>query len=71
MKAGAKRRVWQCAAALAVLAGSAAFVLRFSYSTSFVWPGYYGYDSAIFQFIGRAWAGERCPMPGCSTTRGR
>ena len=70
MKAGAKRRIWQCAAALAVLAGSAAFVLRFSYSTSFVWPGYYGYDSAIFQFIGRAWAGGTVPYAGLFDHKG-
>ena len=70
MQAGAKRRIWQCAAALAVLAGSAAFVLRFSYSTSFVWPGYYGYDSAIFQFIGRAWAGGTVPYAGLFDHKG-
>ena len=44
------------AAALAVLALAAAFVLRFSYSTSFLYPGYCGFDSAIFQTIGKYWA---------------
>lgn len=50
------RAAWRAAAALAVLALAAAFVLRFSYSTSFLYPGYCGYDSAIFQTIGRYWA---------------
>lgn len=44
------------AAALAVLALAAAFVLRFSYSTSFLYSGYCGFDSAIFQTIGKYWA---------------
>lgn len=57
----AKQRLAWCAAVLAVLAGSALFVLRFSYSTSFVWPGYGGYDSAIFQTVGKAWAGGAVP----------
>ena len=49
------------AAALAVLALAAAFVLRFSYSTSFLYPGYCGFDSAIFQTIGKYWAEEVTP----------
>lgn len=44
------------AAVLAVLALAAAFVLRFSYSTSFLYPEYCGFDSAIFQTIGKYWA---------------
>lgn len=35
---------------------SGVFVLCFSYSTSFLYPGYYGSDSAIFQLIGKYWA---------------
>lgn len=35
---------------------SALFVLRFSYSTSILYPDYYGSDSAIFQLIGKYWA---------------
>ena len=50
------RRARQAAVVLAVLALAAGFVLRFSYSTSFLYPGYCGYDSAIFQTIGKYWA---------------
>lgn len=50
------RTAWRAAAALAVLVLAAAFVLRFSYSTSFLYSGYCGYDSAIFQTIGKYWA---------------
>lgn len=57
----AKRR-WACAAAaVGLLAVAAAFVVRFSYSTSFLWPGYCGYDSAIFQTIGKYWAQGSVP----------
>lgn len=31
-------------------------VLRFSYSTSFLYPECYAYDSAIFQIVGKHWA---------------
>ena len=31
-------------------------VLRFSYSTSFLYPECYAYDSAIFQIVGKYWA---------------
>lgn len=65
-----KRWLGRAAAALALLLGSAAFVLRFSYSTSFVWPGYCGYDSAIFQLIGRAWAGGTVPYAGLFDHKG-
>lgn len=50
------RRAGQAAAVLAVLVLAAGFVLRFSYSTSFLYPGYCGFDSAIFQTIGKYWA---------------
>lgn len=42
--------------AAAVLALAALFAVRFSYSTSFLYPGYCGYDSAIFQTVGKYWA---------------
>lgn len=35
---------------------SVLFVLRLSYSTSFLYPGCFGSDSAIFQLIGKYWA---------------
>ena len=58
---GSKKR-WACAAiAVGLLGVSAAFLLRFSYSTSFLWPGYCGYDSAIFQTIGKYWAQGSVP----------
>ena len=43
-----KRRLAAAAAAVGLLVLAAAFLLRFSYSTSFKWPEYCGYDSAIF-----------------------
>lgn len=57
----AKRRLWCALAAAGLLAVAAAFVLRFSYSTSFLYPGYCGYDSAIFQTIGKYWAQGTVP----------
>ena len=56
------KKRWACAAiAVGLLGVSAAFLLRFSYSTSFLWPGYCGYDSAIFQTIGKYWAQGSVP----------
>ena len=56
-----KRRWVQAAVAVGLLGLAAAFLLRFSYSTSFLWPGYCGYDSAIFQTIGKYWAEGSVP----------
>lgn len=56
MKRTIPKAALQIAVALAVLALAAGFVLRFSYSTSFFYPGYCGFDSAIFQTIGKYWA---------------
>ena len=56
-----KKRWAYAAAAVGLLGVSAAFLLRFSYSTSFLWPGYCGYDSAIFQTIGKYWAQGSVP----------
>ncbi len=42
--------------ALGLLAFSAGFVLIFSISTSFRYPGFGGGDSAIFQAVGRGWS---------------
>lgn len=42
--------------ALGLLAFSAGFVLIFSISTSFRYPGFAGFDSAIFQAVGRGWS---------------
>lgn len=70
MSATRRRLAW-AAAAVGLLVLAAAFLLRFSYSTSFKWPGYCGYDSAIFQTIGKYWRRGRCPTGTCSTTRGR
>ena len=56
------KRDWpRAAAAAGLLVLAAAFLLRFSYSTSFLWPGYCGYDSAIFQTIGKYWAEGSVP----------
>lgn len=51
-------RTWviRIGAAAGVLVLAALFLLRFSYSTSFLYPGYCGYDSAIFQTVGKYWA---------------
>lgn len=56
-----KRRLAAAAAAVGLLVLAAAFLLRFSYSTSFKWPEYCGYDSAIFQTIGKYWAQGSVP----------
>ena len=55
MKRTIPRPARLAAAVLAVLALAAVFVVRFSYSTSFLYPGYCGFDSAIFQTIGKYW----------------
>lgn len=61
MSNGVKKKLWHGAIACLLLAGCAIFVLRFSYSTSFAWPGYCGYDSAIFQVIGKGWVEGAVP----------
>lgn len=42
----------------------------FSYSTSFLYPDYYGYDSAIFQVIGKYWAQGVVPYTGLFDHKG-